>query len=70
MFELYRVEDPIEKKAYQDIVELLGKITVEEVWAMYCCASGLVRCDIQKAIREQIAQGNVSLSKKFPELRP
>lgn len=70
MYEEYRAEDPVEQKAYQDLVELLSSISVEQVWAMYCCASGLVRCDIQNAIREHISQGNVGLSKKFPELRP
>lgn len=69
MYELNRAVDPVEQKAYQDIVEVLNSSSVEEVWAMYCCASGLVRYEIQKAIREQITQGNISLSKKFPELR-
>ncbi len=70
MYASNRAADPVEQKAYQDLVELVSSISVEQVWAMYCCASGLVLCDIQNAIREQIAQGNKQLSKRFPELRP
>lgn len=70
MYASRNAADPVELKAYQDLVELVSSISVEQVRAMYCCASGMVLSDIQHAIRDLIAQGNKKLSIQFPELRP
>lgn len=67
MCEKYREVSADDRKDFQDIVELITTITVDEVWGLYYCASGLVRCEIESAIRQLIQQGNHTLSAQFPE---
>lgn len=58
-----------DEKAYQDIVDLIESSTAEKVLAMHRCAAGLVRFELEEAIRRQIVKGNKALSKQFPDLR-
>ncbi|WP_109514235.1 hypothetical protein [Pseudomonas ovata] len=58
-----------DQKAFLDIVELVASSTPEQVWAMYCFASGLVQYDIESAVLLMIGQGNTSFSRQFPQLR-
>jgi len=67
MCDKYRDQPAEDRKAFQDIVELITTITMEEVLALYHCASGLVRCEIENAVRQLIQQGNHTLSAQFPE---
>lgn len=67
MCERYRNQPAEDRKAFQDIVELITTITIDEVWGLYYCASGLVRCEIESAVRQLIQQGNHALSAQFPE---
>ncbi|WP_167375991.1 hypothetical protein [Pseudomonas coleopterorum] len=46
---------------------MITTITMEEVLALYHCASGLVRCEIENAVRQLIRQGDRALSAQFPE---
>lgn len=67
MCEKYKDLPAEDRKAFQDIVELITTITMEEIWALYHCASGLVRCEIENAVRQLIKQGDRALSAQFPE---
>jgi len=58
-----------DKKAFDEMVDLVRDMPVETVRDMYSCASGLVRYELKDAIKYLIDQGNPELFAKFPELR-
>lgn len=70
MDQSYTVRNVDEEKAFKDILELVSHMPCETVCAMYSCASGFVRGELEDAIKHLIKQGNTTLSAKFPELRP
>lgn len=69
MYEPHKNRVVRDRQAFLDIVDLVGSSSAEQIWAMYCYASGLVQHDIESAVRLMIGQGNTSFSKQFPQLR-
>ncbi|RMR11253.1 hypothetical protein ALP90_200131 [Pseudomonas amygdali pv. ulmi] len=60
-----RVTD--ELKAYEDIENLIGESTVDQVLALYFVSEGVVRENIAKAVMSHIAQGKKALKAAFRE---